>query len=526
MRVMPRSLLYTALLAAALSPQCTCPGPPFPPPPDAGPLDGSAHDANSHDAGPRDGGPHDAGPQDAGHDAGPWTDGVWMGLPGVPRDCEAAVAIDPMAIVPRLSFEACPDRPTGCRQLVVDWEPRYSSAPELNGWLLGVPSAYSDGSSILFELSRPDPEAPGTRVEHIFSDDGGHVLAVFRAQGAIASNICSLFGLAIGEGRFVSSYMGASATNPPFWFVGGELSAPAESARLMATVQLGALPQELVVGAEQAVFEVAGADTLYRIGWDGSVRRIDNADGTPAMGYPGSVVGHDFIFDGYGVRSQIRIATDGAPPRVLIDPTDPDSEATVHRRTDGRTIGWFQGWRRVGGSPYTYERVDIYGADYATNAVDIHPVLLGTKVNADVHRSIVAGFGHVAIIDDDASVIRFFRVADQRETEHPRTARYDLDRVRPRHRPARAVGGGWRPRSSHSQQRRPAHRLHRPRATAVTRRLARSAERIRVASPACLREPAKRACCPPMSPPRPRPRPPLRLPRACRRVDERARGRR
>lgn len=400
-----RQLIHVALACGALVTQCTCEGAcesdrTLPPPHDAG------QDAGL-DAGSRDAGTRDANVRDAGLDAGPG-DGIWRVIPGVPPACEAAVAIDPTAVLAALAFEPCPDR-TACRQLVVDWPARR------DGWTFGVGSAYHDGTRGYFLLNHPDPEAPDSRMWRIVATDEGAVIALFR--GRQGPRGCKMYAGAIGEGKIVIALVDTSSDTSPFWFVGADFAAPAASAHLVATVILPAVSgvQALRVGAEQIVYRADWASTLYRLGWDGTVRRIDDATGARIDGFPGDVLGHDFVFDRQGPgRTAVVISTDGAPPRVLVDPADPDSEAVIHNRTDGRTIAWLQGYRRVGGSWLTYERVDLYASDYAASAAEIRPVLLAPMASPNIQRSVLAGFGHTVV--SDSSMMRFFRLADRHET--------------------------------------------------------------------------------------------------------------
>lgn len=397
-----RQMIRVALACGVLAMQCTCESTcrsnrPLP------------HDAGQDaglDAGSRDAGARDASVRDAGNDAGT-DDGVWMAIPGVPPECEAAVAIDPAAVLGALAFEPCPDR-TACRQLVVDWP------AARDGWTFGLGSAYHDGTRGYFLLNHPDPEAPDGRMWRIVATDDGAVVALFRAREGTRG--CVAYTGAIGEGKIVLAFH-ALDSGGPYWFAGADFAAAAASAHLVATVPLpaGSVVQALRVGAQQIFYRADRESALYHLGWDGAVGRIDDATGARIDGFPGSVIGHDFVFDRQGPgRTAIVISTDAAPPRVLVDPADPDSEAVLHNRTDGRTIAWLQGYRRVGGSWLTYERVDLYASDFATSAADIRPILLATMAGPNIHPSVIAGFGHAVV--SDSSMMRFFRLADRHET--------------------------------------------------------------------------------------------------------------
>jgi len=398
--------LHVALGLAVLAPSCNCPGDPVELP-DAG------EDAG-RDAGPDAG--RDAGGEqaDAGDDAS-MGDGMWLELPGLPERCENAVAIDPASVVPGLRFEACPDRPEGCRQLVVDWESREDDR------LLAIGDGYHDGTRGYFLLNRPDPEAPDERIQNIVADDSGSVLAVFRSR--YPTRGCGVFTAAIGEGRFMLAVANISTAGSAFWLFGGDFAGAAETVRMIAHPDLpdGAVVKDLRTGAAQSAFQASEAGTLHRVGWDGSVTRIEDGDGVPVHGRPGSILGRDLVFDCFGCgRERIVISTDGGPPRPLIEPAEPEAEALLHARTDGRTIAWLQGFRRVRGSASMFERIDLYASDYADRADAIVPVLLETTSRTTAHTAIVGGFGHAAILAADGSdgnVIRLYRVSDGHETE-------------------------------------------------------------------------------------------------------------
>jgi len=378
-------------------------------------LDGGSSDAKP-DA---DGGSSDAEPDADGADAedaredGGRAD--WIRLPGVPERCDSWLARDASELVEPLRFEACPDR-AGCRQLVTDWYPDPELAIRING--IATASGFHDGRRGHFFFARPGTDG---RPWWVVADDTGAILALLRSH-ADEPRWCGIGGLAIGEGHLGIQVKGSTdPEHPVAWSLGADLAEPAGTVRLLAyhgpDLTPGEFAQFLRVGRGGLFYEVTG-ELLFHVGWDGSLTRIEDESGQPVHGYPGSIVDHDMVFGSTDCcKNRIVASTRGEPPRVLVDPPDPVSEASEIGQTDGRTIAWLQGEQRIGGSPSMFERVDLYAASYAREASGIEPRLLATMENPGIHYALTAGFGHVAVVDDDATVIRFFRVSDGHETE-------------------------------------------------------------------------------------------------------------
>jgi len=391
-----RSRLVLAL-AAGLAAQCNCPGPGKLPPWDGG-TDGV----------PADAGRDAPAARDAGRDAGPVT---WIALPGLSERC-GMMAVEPAAVHPPLSFEPCPDRPA-CRQLVADWEPND------NGYRVSASSlsGYHDGERGHFVMGRPDPMS---EVRHwsIVATDGGEIILVVRMPNLDTVGSGCLFAeTVIGEGHYAMRVLMPDRSERIF---GGELTAPAATLREVARYDPRAYGDGWIsylrVGAEQMAFNTTSYRG-YRVGWDGSIRRIDRADGTWVDTNHPSVAGSAIVFDDEQARNHILVSEAGGPPVDLVPPPAPGAEPSVHYRTDGRTLAWLTGFDRIGGGPFYYERVELWASPFAARAEELSPVRLAVMRNPGVHAAVLGGWGHAAVIDDDAAVIRFFRVSDGHETE-------------------------------------------------------------------------------------------------------------
>jgi len=397
-----RSRLVLAL-AAGLAAQCNCPGPGKLPPWDAG-TDGVPDDTG-HDTGPaRDAG-RDAG---AARDAGPVT---WLALPGLSERC-GMMAVEPAAVHPPLSFEPCPDRPA-CRQLVADWESNDDGAR----FVSYTDTGYHDGERGIFVFAKPDPSTADRRAWWtVIATDAGEVLAVVRHR-VPDDRVCFLAKVVVGEGRFVIEVVLPDLSSR---ILGGELSTPAATLREVARYDPAAYGDGWIsylrVGAEQMAFNTTGYRG-YRVGWDGSVRRMDRADGTWVDTNHPSVVGSTIVFDDEQASNHILVSEAGGPPVDLVPPPAPGAQPSVHYRTDGRTLAWLTGFDSVGLSSLLFERVELWASPFAARAEDLAPVRIAQMRNPGVHAAIIGGWGHAAVEDDDAAMIRFFRVADAHETE-------------------------------------------------------------------------------------------------------------
>ena len=388
--------------------QCTCPGDPVPWYEDGG-ADSSRPDTGdaSHDTGDTLHTGRDTGPA---RDAGQPT---WIPLPGLSPRC-GEMAVDPSAVHPPLQFEPCPGR-TGCRQLVLDWEPNRDGAR----FIVNDDTGYHDGARGIFVFKRPDPAlATSASLKAwwtLVATDAGEVLAVFRHTD-ITSGGCFFGRVVVGEGHFAVEVALGDLSSRLF---GGELSAPAATLRHVALFDPAALGTGWIsflrVGAEHMALNTT-AYHGFRVGWDGNIQRIERG-GIPVDASPPSVVGRAIIFDSWEARNGILVSDAGGPPLDLVPPPAPGAEPSVHSRTDGRTLAWFTGFNRVGGSALFFERVELWASPFAPRAADLRPVRLSAMRNSGVHSSVLGGYGHAAAMDDDAAVIHFFRVADGHQTE-------------------------------------------------------------------------------------------------------------
>lgn len=379
--------------------QCNCPGPYEPPfeedggtdvgPPDApSPGDGAAADVRS------DG------------DAG---EAQWIALTGAPPTCDVEIAADARAAAPVLEFETCPDR-AGCRQLVLAW-PADSAGRR---FAIDETSGYADDARGYFAFGRPDPAnaAAGFRWL-VVADDAGALRAIIRHRGADDPE-CALGHVAIGEGRVAVELLMGDLSS---WILGGDLDDLGGTLRAVAhvdaTVMGAAYVTSVRVGTDVIAVQTSSYE-LFRIRWDGEVRRVDRGGRGVDANHP-SVVGSAVVFDNVDVGNHVLIADAGSEPVDLVPSPEAGAEPSVHNRTDGRSLAWLTGINRVGGSPTEFERAELWASPFASDAASMRPIRLAMMSSGGIHGYVYGGFGHAAVIDGDFTVIRLFRIADKRE---------------------------------------------------------------------------------------------------------------
>lgn len=391
-------MVRLALLFAAFC-GCRCPEDRPYPPRDTGPR---VRDVGPRDAGPRDAGPPDTGPpRDSGATA-------WIQLPGGAAGCEIEMATNPRTLVPPLRFEPCPDKPA-CRQLVAAWPPNGAGQRIMMG--VGE-TGYHDGDIGYFVFGRPrdgvrDPDL----YWQLIASDAGDIVAVF--AGRRGSEPCTLAAIDIGEGHFALEVL--STRDLSAWILGGELRDPIGSIREIAyldsTILAGASINYVRVGAQQIVVENTGYH-IYRVGWDGTVRRVERG-GSPVDANHPNVVGTSIVFEHFGMQNEILISDSGGEPVPLVLPPEPGAEPSVIDRTDGRTLAWKVGYD---GGPLRFARVELWASPWATRPDDLRPIRLAEMSQPIANAGVLGAFGHAAAFDGDPTIIRLFRATDGRET--------------------------------------------------------------------------------------------------------------
>lgn len=392
-----RAALVLALVAL---PTCNCPGDDVPPWDEDGGVD----------AGPE---PPDAtAPVDTGTDGASRGDagsGEWLVMPGVPERCAALMARDPSALQPPLEFEPCPDR-DDCRQLVMDW-----SADEFGrAAILGFDQAgWHDGSRGYFVVRRPDPDpsASGGYWTILAADDGEIIALWSHRFWRDSSPHCYLGRVVVGEGRYVVTVINEHRDER--WVLGGEIREPVVTARAVARLSLDV---NIIRAGRDHIAVETSAYHAYRLRWDGTMSRIDDASGDAVDADGPSPVGTATVFAHVGVPNAIMASVEGSVPEPLVPSPAEGAEPSMNGNTDGGTLAWLTGFDRVGSSPLFFDRVELWASPYAERMEDLSPVRLGVMGNTGIHNAIWAGHVHAAVIDDDPTVVRFFRVADGFET--------------------------------------------------------------------------------------------------------------
>ena len=403
--VLRRPALLAALL---LLPMChlNCPASDEGLPP---PVDGGADDAGGEpDATPAQDARGDRGTADAGS-------GEWLVMPGVPEGCAARMARDPAALHPPLSFEPCPDKP-GCRQLVMDWVADEYGRVAILGF---DQTGWHDGTRgyVVFRRPAPDVTTPGAYWTILAADDGEIVALWSHRFPRDDATFCYLGRVVVGEGRYVVDVFNENTYER--WIVGGELADPVGTVRLAGVLsELGADVNFVRAGRDHIAVQTT-AYQVFRLGWDGAVRRIEDASGTPPDADAPTPVGAATVFNSWAASNRILISLGGAPPEELVPPPEPAAEPSIHATMDGQTLAWLTGITRRGGSPIRFEAVELWASPYAERMEDLSPVRLGTMNHRSVHGALWAGSGHAAVMDADSegeTVIRLFRVSDGFET--------------------------------------------------------------------------------------------------------------
>ena len=385
-----------------LLPTCNCPAYDVLPPLD-GAVDG--------DADPSDRAP----PPDTGRDSSTARDagsGEWLVMPGVPEGCAARMARDPAALHPPLAFEACPDK-DDCRQLVMDWAADEHGRVAILGF---DQTGWHDGTRgyFVFRRSAPDTTAPGAYWTILAADDGEVIALWSHRFPRDSATFCYLGRVVVGEGRYVVEVFNENTHE--HWIVGGELTDPVGTVRLAGVLSdLGADVNIMRAGRDHIALQTTGYQ-VFRLGWDGTVRRIEDSFGVPPDADGPTPVGRATVFNHSGVSNKIMISLDGAPPEDLVPAPEPAAEPSIHATMDGQTLAWLTGITRSGGSPLGFEAVELWTSPFAPSTEDLRPTRLARMNNPGIHPNIWAGHGHVAVVDDDATVIRFFRAVDAFET--------------------------------------------------------------------------------------------------------------
>lgn len=367
MRCSSRPLCLPALAVALAAAVLSCCGSEDPPPSDAG-----------MDAGEPE--PRDAGPDvstDTGVDAAPVRDAghaEWTQVTGLPDGCPVWIAENPEAVVPRLTFEECPQYDTGCRQVRIDWK------EEVGEHYFQIFSGYHNGDHGYFSYWRGSDEAEHTWV--IGRDDGA-ILSVLRVP-TLDGTGCLAVPAVLGGARFAFALIrfegGDLITNT--WFLVGTLASPADSLRVMATLSPSDIgpntfPQRLVVTETHLAIEVVPRHDVFLLDDAGAIV-TSTAALSSTVDLEGAVR-DTFFADHHTTPREILSGKAGEDPSVLL-PADGSSVANFS--TDGSEMAWL---KLVGWDGARADRVELWGSRYAEVPGDVEPVMLGEVAFTEVY---------------------------------------------------------------------------------------------------------------------------------------------
>jgi hypothetical protein len=356
-------------------------------------ADSQAKDAG-RDAARPDAGRRDAARPDTGIDAGP-VDPGWRRFPDIPPDCDFQLAEDPDLAVGRFRFEACPNRVSGCRQLVVDWPTVSGRLQTLRMFQRG--SFHEGHGYVTFARSAPTAIQ---YLERIVLRDDGQVAAASRVLlSDSVRRTCLSPDLFVGQGKWgaILALPGRSEdVLGPTVVYGGDLSDPAGTVHRVVTLTeaefgspLDGL-QRLRVGSERlSGFDVS--QEVWSLGWDGDARVLPEPSGH--LSSADAVVGDAVFYTTLGSRNLIHLAVGSSPAFDFLDPDD-GSEATS-LESDGVEMAWFQGYER-GIDFMDFRRVELWTSPFTTDPAAVRPrrVLVRDRPSMSF---LEMGSGHAAI---------------------------------------------------------------------------------------------------------------------------------
>jgi hypothetical protein len=348
------------------------------------------------DAARPDAGGRDAARPDTGIDAGP-VDPGWRRFPDIPPGCDFQIAEDPDLAVGRFRFEPCPNRASGCRQLVVDWP---FVGPGLYTLRMFDRGSFHDGHGYM-NIVRSAPTALQYYERIILRDDGQVAVAtrILRSDGV--RRTCLSPELFVGEGKW-----GAILALPgdsedvlgPTVVYGGELADPVGTVRRIVTLTEAEFGnpidglQRLRVGSSR----MSGYDRsqeVWSIGWDGDARALPEPPGD--LSSDDSVVGDAVFYSTLGVRNFISVAVGSSPARVFIDPDDGSEAASLE--SDGVDMAWYQGYER-GIDFLDFGRVELWSAPFTTDPAELRPRRVTVRTRPVIGSDNMVGSSYVALL--------------------------------------------------------------------------------------------------------------------------------
>jgi hypothetical protein len=358
-------------------------------------ADSQAKDAG-RDAARPDARRRDAARPDTGIDAGP-VDPGWRRFPDIPPGCDFQIAEDPDLAVGRFGFEPCPNRSTGCRQLVVDWP---IVRPPLQTLRMSFQGGFHDGHGYL-TFVRSAPTAVQYLERIVLRDDGQVMVASRILMADRVRPTCLSPALFVGEGKWAAilALPGASeeVLGPSVVF-GGELMDPIGTVRRIVTlteVEFGNPIdglQYLRVGSRR----ISGFDRsqeVWSIGWDGDARALPEPPGE--LSSADSAVGDAVFYSTLGARNFISVAVGSSAAGVFIDPDD-GSEA-VSLESDGVDMAWYQGYER-GIDFLDFGRVELWTAPFTTNPAELRPRRVTVRSRPVIGSDNIVGSGYAALL--------------------------------------------------------------------------------------------------------------------------------
>ncbi len=164
------------------------------------------------------------------------------------------------------------------------------------------------------------------------------------------------------------------------------------------------------VGPARIGLESAPWHAVLDVPWEGEPALV----GTPGDGgetiLAASIDGSVF-YDVYGFPHHVRVATDGAPGRVLLAP--PDAEA-IRFVTDGTDMAWIQPYGRVW--DHEFERLELWASPHTARPEEVVPRRIGDVAGTNPYPEMTIGAGYVAIREweptEEITLVRVFRLAD------------------------------------------------------------------------------------------------------------------
>ncbi len=196
---------------------------------------------------------------------------------------------------------------------------------------------------------------------------------------------------------FAGSWADASATMRAFGLVSGSLPRGSDF-------------HTLRVGPTRIGLESAPWHAVLDVPWDGEPGLV----GSPGDGGEtilAASIEDSLFYDVYGLPHHVRVATAGAPGRVLLSPSDGEAIRFV---TDGTDMAWIQAYGRVFDHEFT--RLELWASPHASRPEDVVPRRVGAVAGTNPYPDMTIGAGYVAVREwepsEEVTVVRVSRLAD------------------------------------------------------------------------------------------------------------------